>query len=285
MAQSIGAQANTAAAGSTQREPSMEEILASIRRIIEDSDGGRPEAGANDAGNSGSPGEAAAAPSNATAGSETGTGEGASVDAPGGEVATFRAAFGNAGLDAAQAAGAEPESAAEAESVVESVAATGDARRPGAMTSLAGERASFAAPGEDEPEVPRPAEGGEATPGPAAATTPSLQEAELSPAWPGTAPGAPDETNAGTGERQPAPDEDDAARQPRPAILSDRAERQVAAAFGELNEALEANRRMSLDQMAEEMLRPMLQEWLDNNLPTLVERLVREEIERVARGG
>jgi hypothetical protein len=36
--------------------------------------------------------------------------------------------------------------------------------------------------------------------------------------------------------------------------------------------------------MAEDMLRPMLQDWLDNNLPTLVERLVREEIERVARG-
>jgi cell pole-organizing protein PopZ len=28
----------------------------------------------------------------------------------------------------------------------------------------------------------------------------------------------------------------------------------------------------------------MLQDWLDNNLPLLVERLVREEIERVARG-
>ena len=28
----------------------------------------------------------------------------------------------------------------------------------------------------------------------------------------------------------------------------------------------------------------LLQDWLDNNLPTLVERLVREEIERVARG-
>ncbi len=28
-------------------------------------------------------------------------------------------------------------------------------------------------------------------------------------------------------------------------------------------------------------MRPMLQEWLDNNLPTLVEKLVREEIERV----
>jgi len=52
-----------------------------------------------------------------------------------------------------------------------------------------------------------------------------------------------------------------------------------------VDEALEASRRRSLDQMAEEMLRPMLQEWLDNNLPTLVEKLVREEIERVARGG
>jgi cell pole-organizing protein PopZ len=36
--------------------------------------------------------------------------------------------------------------------------------------------------------------------------------------------------------------------------------------------------------IAEEMLRPMLQEWLDNNLPSLVERLVRAEIERIARG-
>jgi len=28
----------------------------------------------------------------------------------------------------------------------------------------------------------------------------------------------------------------------------------------------------------------MLTQWLDDNLPTLVERLVREEIERVSRG-
>ncbi|EKF16931.1 hypothetical protein NA2_20522 [Nitratireductor pacificus pht-3B] len=68
-------------------------------------------------------------------------------------------------------------------------------------------------------------------------------------------------------------------------ILSEYTGRKVAAAFGELNEAFEASRKRNLDQMAEEMLRPMLQEWLDNNLPTMVERLVREEIERVARGG
>ena len=39
-----------------------------------------------------------------------------------------------------------------------------------------------------------------------------------------------------------------------------------------------------LDAKTEAILRPMLREWLDENLPTMVERMVREEIERVARG-
>lgn len=69
----------------------------------------------------------------------------------------------------------------------------------------------------------------------------------------------------------------------RPAILSERAGRQVAASFGELSEAFAASRRRTFDEMAEELMRPMLQEWLDNNLPLMVERLVREEIERIAR--
>jgi cell pole-organizing protein PopZ len=33
------------------------------------------------------------------------------------------------------------------------------------------------------------------------------------------------------------------------------------------------------------MLKSLLKQWLDDNLPALVERLVREEIERVARRG
>lgn len=70
----------------------------------------------------------------------------------------------------------------------------------------------------------------------------------------------------------------------RPRLISEQTGRQVAAAFGELSEAFAASRRRSFDEMAEEMLRPMLQDWLDNNLPHLVERLVREEIERIARG-
>lgn len=68
------------------------------------------------------------------------------------------------------------------------------------------------------------------------------------------------------------------------AILSDAVSEQVSRSFGELALAVDSSPRRSFDEIAEEMLRPMLQEWLDDNLPTLVERLVREEIERVARG-
>ncbi|QWC56783.1 DUF2497 domain-containing protein [Erythrobacter sp. 3-20A1M] len=39
----------------------------------------------------------------------------------------------------------------------------------------------------------------------------------------------------------------------------------------------------SLEGLAREMLRPMLAQWLDENLPPMVERLVREEIARIAR--
>ncbi len=51
--------------------------------------------------------------------------------------------------------------------------------------------------------------------------------------------------------------------------------------------ALAASRFLNdhMSDMVREMLRPMLKAWLDDNLPVLVERLVRAEIERVARGG
>ncbi|MBO0141528.1 DUF2497 domain-containing protein [Agrobacterium sp. Ap1] len=67
-------------------------------------------------------------------------------------------------------------------------------------------------------------------------------------------------------------------------LLSETAGAQVAKSFGELADVFDGLERRSVEDMAQEMLRPMLQEWLDDNLPTLVERLVREEIERVARG-
>ncbi|MBB3658490.1 hypothetical protein FHX15_003737 [Rhizobium sp. BK650] len=76
-----------------------------------------------------------------------------------------------------------------------------------------------------------------------------------------------------------------AAEEVQPSLLSQNTGLQVARSFEELAAAIDgAAERRSLDEIAEDMLRPMLREWLDDNLPTLVERLVREEIERVARG-
>jgi len=75
------------------------------------------------------------------------------------------------------------------------------------------------------------------------------------------------------------------AEEAQPSLLSQNTGLQVARSFEELAAAIDgAAERRSLDEIAEDMLRPMLREWLDDNLPTLVERLVREEIERVARG-
>ncbi|PCI88667.1 MAG: hypothetical protein COB24_01490 [Hyphomicrobiales bacterium] len=41
----------------------------------------------------------------------------------------------------------------------------------------------------------------------------------------------------------------------------------------------------TVEGMVMALMRPMLKGWLDENLPALVEKIVREEIERVARGG
>jgi uncharacterized protein len=67
-----------------------------------------------------------------------------------------------------------------------------------------------------------------------------------------------------------------------PRLVSDAASDAVAASFARL--ASVSNREdgeYSLDDLVRETLRPMLQAWLDENLPGLVERLVRAEITRV----
>ena len=58
----------------------------------------------------------------------------------------------------------------------------------------------------------------------------------------------------------------------------------VDSAFNSLaNTVIGANAR-TLEDLVKEMLRPMLKSWLDDNLPGLVDRIVRAEIERVSRG-
>jgi hypothetical protein len=58
----------------------------------------------------------------------------------------------------------------------------------------------------------------------------------------------------------------------------------VASHFQALTASMFLNDSGLLQKYAQDMMRPMLREWLDDNLPVIVERLVRAEIERVARG-
>ncbi|MBN8996904.1 MAG: DUF2497 domain-containing protein [Rhizobiales bacterium] len=67
-------------------------------------------------------------------------------------------------------------------------------------------------------------------------------------------------------------------------LLSPRADAAVAGSFQQLAGKMLAGGARPVDEVVEELLRPMLRNWLDTNLPPLVERLVREEIERVSRG-
>lgn len=69
-----------------------------------------------------------------------------------------------------------------------------------------------------------------------------------------------------------------------PLVSSDAAS-SIASHFQALAASMIINDSGLLQKYAQEMLRPMLKQWLDDNLPVIVERLVRAEIERVARGG
>jgi uncharacterized protein len=68
-------------------------------------------------------------------------------------------------------------------------------------------------------------------------------------------------------------------------LLSPEASEAAALSFGVLSADLAVRSAELADIMVRETLRPMLKQWLDENLPAIVERLVRAEIQRVARGG
>ena len=58
----------------------------------------------------------------------------------------------------------------------------------------------------------------------------------------------------------------------------------VDSAFNALAQTVLSNNARTLEDLVKEMLRPLLKAWLDDNLPGLVEKIVRAEIERVSRG-
>jgi hypothetical protein len=58
----------------------------------------------------------------------------------------------------------------------------------------------------------------------------------------------------------------------------------VNSAFNTLAHTVLVQNARTLEDLVREMLQPLLKSWLDDNLPPMVERLVKAEIERVSRG-
>jgi uncharacterized protein len=67
-------------------------------------------------------------------------------------------------------------------------------------------------------------------------------------------------------------------------LLSSETSAAVDSAFNTLAQTVLVQNARTLEDLVREMLRPLLKSWLDDNLPGMVERLVRAEIERVSRG-
>lgn len=97
-------------------------------------------------------------------------------------------------------------------------------------------------------------------------------------------------------EPEPAPPPPPPAPEPAPApsfsrdeqvenLVGDHAANLAATAFGSLSSALLMPKDgRTLEDVVRELLRPLLKEWLDQNLPRIVEAKVEEEVHRIARG-
>lgn len=93
--------------------------------------------------------------------------------------------------------------------------------------------------------------------------------------------------------RRPAAPVSRAAPMPDPTLSEDMAEQLLApttnaavqGTMARLNAASMVNAGgQTIESLMREMMRPMLKEWLDENLPSLVERVVEREIVRITRG-
>ncbi|HEV7344237.1 MAG TPA: DUF2497 domain-containing protein [Devosia sp.] len=91
---------------------------------------------------------------------------------------------------------------------------------------------------------------------------------------------------------RPQPSVAQAAPLPDPSLSSDMADQllgpatqaAVRSSMTKLNGLGLGNSGATIESLMRDMLRPMLKEWLDENLPSVVERMVEKEISRISRG-
>lgn len=227
-------------------EPSMEEILASIRKIISDEDT-KPAKPAP---------RAAPAPEPAEPATDAGPASQDDIDAL---MADFDAPAVPEPEAAEQADVLELTSDMEAGTDPDMEAFDADAMDMEAVTaSPEGQGSSLADLDFIEPE-PEPAP---------VAPPPTRALPRPEPAVPAQA-------------RAPAP----VREEPAERLISAATDGAISAAFSQLTHTILTQNARTLEDLVQDMLRPMLKLWLDDNLPPLVERLVRAEIERVSRGG
>jgi cell pole-organizing protein PopZ len=230
------------------QEPSMEEILASIRRIIADDDSAKPAA-VQPASESPPPRPAAMPPRQVVPPQPAAPAPAAVLDQE--QIDTMLA-----GLDAQQS-DAEP-AGDDVLDLTEQMEAPAAGEVPSFQTIDGQADVFFAdAPAEPPPritEVPRAVEEPEMAEEPRLAEMPQPQY----PPQPG-------------------------ASEPRP-LMSPNTSAAVDSAFSALAQTVLVQNARTLEDLVREMLRPMLKSWLDDNLPGMVERIVRAEIERVSRG-
>ncbi len=100
---------------------------------------------------------------------------------------------------------------------------------------------------------------------------------------PAAEPPAPTDHAVGN-EPAAVPQTSDPHQDGRGGLLSSTTTAAVDSAFNALAQTVLVHNARTLEDLVREMLRPMLKVWLDDNLPGMVERLVRAEIERVSRG-
>lgn len=245
-------------------EPSMEEILASIRRIIADDEAKPPPAEAA------KPAPAPAAPPQPRA----------MNDIPPSKVAPAKPAAEKPAPPPAAKPAPPPAPAADASNNQDDI----DALLAGldAATPAPEVRAPEPEP-EPEPDVLELTDEMAMDPEPTPAPPPpsfrrveprdDLEFAEAPPPRPTPAPPyAPVDFDA-----PPLP--------PQQPILAQSTVSAVESAFNSLAHTVLSSNARTLEDLVKEMLRPMLKSWLDDNLPGLVERIVKAEIERVSRGG
>ncbi|XWN29174.1 MAG: DUF2497 domain-containing protein [Devosia sp.] len=68
-------------------------------------------------------------------------------------------------------------------------------------------------------------------------------------------------------------------------LTSTRTRQNVTTSLDELSRTILTSNPRTLEDLVRDMIRPLLREWLDNNLSDIVERQVRQEIERVSARG